>query len=89
MLFRSVSQSRYGIEYQGFNIRNDKCFECNHEGEMNYDLDTNKYTCPVCGNNNQNKLSVISRLCGYLGNLEERKSVKGRMSEIKNRSIHI
>lgn len=78
-----------GIEYQGFNIRNDKCFECNHEGEMNYDLDTNKYTCPVCGNNNQSRLSVISRLCGYLGNLEERKSVKGRMSEIKNRSIHI
>ena len=78
-----------GIEYQGFNVRNDKCFECGHEGEMTYSLENNNYTCPSCGNSNQTKLSVISRLCGYLGNLEERKSVKGRMAEIKNRSIHI
>ena len=56
---------------------------------MIYDLETNKYTCPCCGNDIQSFLSVIARLCGYLGDLEERKSVKGRMSEIKNRAVHI
>ena len=78
-----------GIEYQGFNVRNDKCFECDHEGEMIYSPETNLYTCPMCGNIEQSKMSVVSRLCGYLGNLEERKSSKGRMLEIKNRALHI
>ena len=78
-----------GIEYQGFNVRNDKCFECGHEGEMIYSLKDKIYECPSCSNKDQSKMSVISRLCGYLGNLEERKSSVGRMAEIKNRSIHI
>ena len=78
-----------GIEYQGFNVRNDKCFKCEHEGEMIYDDKNNTYRCPVCGNDDQSSMSVISRLCGYLGNLEERKSSKGRMLEIKNRAVHV
>ena len=78
-----------GIEYQGFNVRNDKCFKCEHEGEMIYDDKNNTYRCPVCGNDDQSSISVISRLCGYLGNLEERKSSKGRMLEIKNRAVHV
>ena len=78
-----------GIEYQGFNVRNDKCFKCEHEGEMIYNEHTNLYKCPSCGNEEQSSISVISRLCGYLGNLEERKSSKGRMLEIKNRAVHV
>ncbi|MGL4687948.1 MAG: anaerobic ribonucleoside-triphosphate reductase [Fusobacteriaceae bacterium] len=78
-----------GIEYQGFNVRNDKCYACKYEGEIKYNFDNNTYTCPQCGNTNAKKLSVIKRTCGYLSNLAERKAITGRMKEIDKRNVHV
>lgn len=75
--------------YFGVNVSSDRCFECNYVGEMKtVDPSTNHFKCPQCGNENNSKMSVIRRLCGYLGSLSERPSVDGKMKEISNRVKH-
>ena len=49
----------------------------------------NGFKCPQCDNTNGNKMSVIRRLCGYLGSLSERPTIDGKMSEMRNRIKHV
>lgn len=74
------------IMYGGVNMPNDTCFECGFEGEMSH-LETG-YTCPSCGNNEPDKLSVVRRLCGYLGSVS-RPVVDGKQKEIDSRIDHM
>ena len=53
---------------------------------MEYNLNESKWVCHLCGNNDQNKLSVVRRTCGYLG---ENLWSKGRVLDILNRVKHI
>ena len=48
--------------------------------------DDNEWECPRCHNKDRNKLTVIRRTCGYLG---ENFWNEGRTQEIKNRVLHI
>lgn len=75
--------------YFGVNVSSDRCFECGYVGEMiSTDETNNCYKCPQCGNTDNAKMSVIRRLCGYLGSLSERKSVDNKMKEINHRVKH-
>ena len=74
------------VMYGGVNMPNDTCFECGFEGEMNH-LETG-YTCPRCENNEPDKLSVVRRLCGYLGSVS-RPVVDGKQKEIDSRIDHM
>jgi len=75
--------------YFGVNVSSDRCFECGYVGEMiSTDETNNCYKCPQCGNTDNTKMSVIRRLCGYLGSLSERKSVDNKMKEINHRVKH-
>lgn len=75
--------------YFGVNVSADRCFECGYEGEMiTIDDTTNHFKCPQCGNEDNSRMSVIKRLCGYLGSLSERPSVDGKMKEIAHRTKH-
>lgn len=75
--------------YFGVNVSSDRCFECGYVGEMiSTDETNNCYKCPQCGNTDNSKMSVIRRLCGYLGSLSERKSVDNKMKEINHRVKH-
>lgn len=64
------------------------CFECGYEGEMTYDHEKEKWVCPNCGNDNEDKLHVILRTCGYLGSFQHGTS-KGRLADILNRVKHL
>ena len=65
--------------YQGVNFDSAYCGDCGKHS-------TNVlFTCPHCGSSN---LSVISRVCGYLGYSNVNGSSRmndGKMAEIKNR----
>ena len=72
--------------YAEFNFESDTCGKCLYSGVMQYDLDNDLWVCPQCGNNDQSKLSVVRRTCGYLG---ENVWSKGRILDILNRVKHL
>ena len=76
--------------YFGVNTASDRCYKCGYIGQMVTTDETNEhYKCPQCGNEDKSKMSVIRRLCGYLGSLSERPSIDGKMKEIAHRTKHV
>ncbi len=73
------------ISYAEFNTKLDYCHVCGFDGEILVN-DKNEWECPRCHNTDRNKLTVIRRTCGYLG---ENFWNEGRTKEIKDRVMHI
>lgn len=73
------------INYAEFNTKLDYCHECGYDGEIIIN-DDGEWECPQCKNSNRNKLTVIRRTCGYLG---ENFWNEGRTKEINARVMHI
>ncbi len=73
------------IQYAEFNSKSDTCHVCGFEGEI---LLTDKldWVCPQCGNRDKNKMNVIRRTCGYLG---ENFWNVGKTQEIAERVTHL
>lgn len=71
--------------YAEINTESDTCSTCGFDGVMlvNEEL---KWYCPQCGENNQDKLSVVRRTCGYIS---ETKWCRSRMLDITNRVKHL
>ena len=46
-------------------------------------------TCPCCGNQDDSKMNVVGRLCGYLGQISSGNTNKGRLDDIYHREIHL
>ena len=74
------------IIYAEINFESDVCGVCKYSGVMDNDSETLDWVCPVCGNRDQTKLSVVRRTCGYLG---ETTWTKGRKLDILNRVKHL
>lgn len=77
----------FGNIYAGVNSPNDHCLRCGWEGESSFVKDQG-YTCPSCGNFDPDKMSVVRRLCGYLGHPNKRPVVEGKQDEISARVKH-
>ncbi|MDY3982401.1 MAG: anaerobic ribonucleoside-triphosphate reductase [Veillonellaceae bacterium] len=73
------------IAYGEFNTKSDYCHVCGFDGEIKVN-DDNQWECPRCHNTDRDKLTVIRRTCGYLG---ENFWNEGRTKEIKDRVMHI
>lgn len=73
------------ISYAEFNTKSDYCHECGFDGEITVNEET-EWECPRCHNKDRDKLTVIRRTCGYLG---ENFWNEGRTKEIKDRVLHI
>ena len=73
------------ILYGEFNTKSDYCHICGFDGEIKVNAD-NEWECPNCHNKDRNKLTVIRRTCGYLG---ENFWNEGRTKEISSRVLHI
>lgn len=74
------------IQYAEFNTKLDYCHICGFEGEILCKDDNKTWYCPNCGNTDKDKMNVIRRTCGYLG---ENFWNEGRTEEIRNRVMHI
>lgn len=82
----SVVQFIYdNIQYAEFNTKSDYCHVCGFGGEIVINKD-NEWECPNCGNKDHNKMTVVRRTCGYLG---ENFWNVGKTKEIKQRVMHL
>ena len=73
------------IQYAEINTKSDFCQVCDFDGEIIVN-DDNKWECPVCHNKDQDKMNVVRRTCGYLG---EHYWNEGKTKEIKARVTHL
>ena len=76
------------IIYAELNTKSDYCQCCGFDGEIEIKEDDGKlvWTCPNCGNNDQSKMNVARRTCGYIGTQYWN---QGRTQEIKDRVLHL
>ena len=76
------------IIYAELNTKSDYCQECGWDGEIGIREVDGKlvWTCPQCGNQNQDKMNVARRTCGYIGTQYWN---QGRTQEIKERVLHL
>lgn len=77
----------HNIPYFGVNQPVDKCYKCGFEGEFNVDEDG--YSCPNCGNTDNDTISVIRRVSGYLSAPDSRPFNKGKQDEVIDRVKHL
>lgn len=85
----SVMQFIYdNIMYAELNTKSDYCQVCGYDGEINIVEENGKlvWKCPNCGNEDQEKLNVARRTCGYIGTQFWN---QGRTQEIKERVLHL
>ncbi len=75
------------VPYYGTNTPIDECYECGFAGEFN--CTSKGFVCPRCGNHDSNKVSVIRRVCGYLGSPDARPFNAGKQEEVKRRIKHL
>ncbi|MFR9310564.1 anaerobic ribonucleoside-triphosphate reductase [Hydrogeniiclostridium mannosilyticum] len=76
------------IMYAELNTKSDFCQVCGFDGEIQIVEDDGKlvWKCPNCGNQDQDKMNVARRTCGYIGTQFWN---QGRTQEIKERVLHL
>ena len=76
------------IIYAELNTKSDYCQECGYDGEIEIIEEDGKlvWHCPQCGNEDQDKMNVARRTCGYIGTQFWN---QGRTQEIKDRVLHL
>ncbi len=76
------------IMYAELNTKSDYCQVCGFDGEIVIEEVDGKlvWTCPQCGNQDQDKMNVARRTCGYIGTQFWN---QGRTQEIKERVLHL
>ena len=76
------------IMYAELNTKSDYCQKCGWDGEIEIqDVDGKLvWTCPKCGNRDQDTMNVARRTCGYIGTQFWN---QGRTQEIKERVLHL
>lgn len=75
------------VPYYGTNTPIDECYKCGYTGE--FDCTSKGFSCPKCGNHEEGTLSVIRRVCGYLGSPDTRPFNKGKQEEVIRRVKHL
>lgn len=73
------------IQYAEFNTKSDYCHICSFDGEITINDDL-EWECPQCGNDDFDRMTVVRRTCGYLG---ENGFNKGKTEEISKRVLHL
>ena len=77
------------IIYAELNTKSDYCQKCGWDGEIEIKEDEDGkliWTCPKCGNTDQDTMNVARRTCGYIGTQYWN---QGRTQEIKERVMHL
>ena len=77
------------IMYAELNTKSDYCHECGYDGEIQIVKDEDGkliWECPNCHNQDQDKMNVARRTCGYIGTQFWN---QGRTQEIRERVMHL
>ncbi len=79
--------SYHRVPYYGTNTPIDECYACGFNGE--FSCSSKGFTCPACGNHDPDRVSVIRRVCGYLGSPDVRPFNAGKQQEVQRRVKHL
>lgn len=63
----------------------DSCFTCGGTDSFVWNNNTEKWECPLCGEDDPNNYAMRRRICGYIG---AQSMNKGRAAEISDRVEH-
>lgn len=77
------------IMYAELNTKSDYCGVCGFDGEIQIITDAHGklvWECPNCGSQDQGRMNVARRTCGYIGTQFWN---QGRTQEIKERVLHL
>lgn len=77
--------------YAEINRKIGVCHKCGYTGDIPLDKDENGnfiFTCPNCGNTDDNTMDITARICGYLGKISAGNTNRGRLDDIYHRIIH-
>lgn len=74
------------VPYFGTNTPVDQCHSCGYKGE--FSATAKGFECPSCGNKDSDTISVIRRVCGYLGEANARPFNPGKQREVISRVKH-
>ncbi len=77
------------IMYAELNTKSDYCQVCGYNGEIQIHENSDGkliWRCPHCNNEDQDKMNVARRTCGYIGTQFWN---QGRTQEIKDRVLHL
>lgn len=75
------------VPYYGTNTPIDECYDCGFQGEFH--CTSKGFVCPGCGNHEPSRVSVIRRVCGYLGSPDARPFNAGKQEEVRRRVKHL
>ena len=90
-IIRIIQFMHEHIIYAEINHKIGVCHECGYIGDIPLSKDDHGnfiFTCPNCGNTNDNKMDVTARICGYLGKISAGNTNRGRLDDIYHRVIH-
>lgn len=79
------------ILYAEFNRVLSTCFDCGEQNtiEMRYENGQYKFRCRNCGNEEDARMDVVARICGYLGKISSHNTSNARLADIDARVIHV
>lgn len=90
---KSVVRFMYdNIYYAEINTKLDTCYKCGFQGEIELIKTSDgifKFKCPNCGNDDDNEMNCVRRICGYLGTVNSGNTNHGRLDDIFNRKLHL
>ena len=75
------------VPYYATNTPIDSCYKCGFTGE--FKCKSKGFVCPNCGNHESDTISVIRRVCGYLGAPDARPFIEGKQKEVMQRVKHV
>lgn len=75
------------VPYYATNTPLDNCYLCQFSGEFHCTAEG--FSCPACGNKDSRTMSVIRRVCGYLGSPDARPFNAGKQAEVQRRVKHL
>lgn len=91
-LINVIKWMHSNIVYAEVNRKIGVCYDCGYVGDIPLTKSTDgnfTFTCPHCGNQDDNHMEVTARLCGYLGTVNAGNTNKGRLDDIYNRTEHL
>ena len=71
------------IMYAELNTKSDYCQVCGYDGEIQIVKEDGKlvWRCPNCGNEDQSKMNVARRTCGYIGSSSGTRAVPRKLKK--------
>lgn len=90
-IIRIIQYMHEHMVYSEINRKIGVCHKCGYVGDIPLSKDEQGnfiFTCPSCGNTDDDTMDITARICGYLGKISSGNTNRGRLDDIYHRIIH-